>query len=103
MKQFYSALTTGTAFEFKPLEFDQSVLKMCVVADKAAYIKFIYSDGTISDIFYLPANRPLYLDFQSANNGGGVKTIYVAGDNVVTYVRFSIVEYGTGGNIDWYK
>ena len=22
---------------------------------------------------------------------------------VVTNVRFSIIEYGTGGNIDWYK
>lgn len=62
MKQFYSASTTGTTLEFRPVS-----------------------------------------GFQSANNGGGVKTIYVAGDNVVTNVRFSIVEYGTGGNIDWYK
>lgn len=103
MKQFYSISTTGTSLEFTPLEFDQPVRKTCVTSDKAGYIRFKYSDGTYSSFFYLPASRPLYLDFQSANNGGGVKTIYVAGDAAVTNVRFSIIEYGTGGNIDWYK
>lgn len=103
MRQFYTALTTGTNLEFTPLEFDQPVRKTCVVADKTAYIRFKYSDQSVSSFFYLPANQALYLDFQSANNGGGVKTIYVADTGVVANVRFSIVEYGTGGNIDWYK
>lgn len=103
MTQFYVAHTTATDLEFTPLEFEHPVRKTCVVADKSAYIRFKYSNGDLSNFFYLPANQAVYLDFQSANNGGGVKTIYVAGSGVVTNVRFSIIEYGTGGNIDWYK
>ena len=82
MKQFYTAQTTTTELEFTPLEFEYPVRKTCVVADKTAYIRFKYSDESFSDFFYLPANQALYLDFQSANNGGGVKTIYVAGSSV---------------------
>lgn len=103
MQQFYTAVTTATNLEFAPLEFKQSVRKMCVIADRTAYIKFKYSDGVSSDFFYLPSSHVVYLDFQSANNGGGVRTIYAAGGGSVTNVRFSIIEYGTGGNIDWYK
>lgn len=104
MRQFYSVTTTGTLGEFSTLEFVQPVRKMCLIAENAAgYLRFVYSDGSDSGVFFLPARQVVYLDFQSANNGGGVRTVSLADAGVQTQIRVSVIEYGTGGNIDWYK
>ena len=58
----------------------------------------------MSDAHTIYARMPFYLDFQSANNGGGVSEIYVTpATSSVGFMSVSIIEYGTGGNIDWYK
>ena len=56
-----------------------------------------------SDAFNIPTNMIVSLDFQSVNNGGGVNGLYFIQSDNVYYVSVSVSEYGTGGNIDWYK
>lgn len=62
-----------------------------------------FSNGTFSDEFCFPANRELPLDFQSANNGGGVSELYFKPASSLYNVYVTVSEYGTGGDIDWYK
>lgn len=104
MRQFYTLTTKGDAGKYEKLEFVKPVRKMSVISDVApAYLRLLFSDASASSTCFVPVGEPLYLDFQSANNGGGVKEIYVADNGSKTNARFSIIEYGTGGNIDWYK
>ncbi len=104
MQQFCLATTSGTAGDYKELRFVQPVRKMSVTSDLGpAYLRLVYSDASVSSTFYVPPRVQVFLDFQSANNGGGVNAISVADAGVATNVRFSIIEYGTGGDIDWYK
>ena len=79
MRQFYTLTTKGDAGKYEKLEFVKPVRKMCVISDVSpAYLRFVFPDDSASSTFFVPVGEPLYLDFQSANNG-------------------------TGGNIDWYK
>lgn len=102
MKQFYKELiggSTGTTVQFvKP------VRKILVECDTLIGLAIPFSDGNFSDEFLCFPKQPVYLDFQSANNGGGVSSISlipeVGGGGVA---RLSVIEYGSDGDNDWYK
>ena len=101
MKQFYSVQLTS---EEKAIVFEKPVRKLSISASFDATIKLHFTDGSVSEAHTLYARNPLYLDFQTANNGGGVSEIYLTEATKSGGVAsVSIIEYGTGGNIDWYK
>lgn len=109
MQQFYAVSTPGDLSKNTRLNFVQPVRKMLVEADSELRIWLTFdseatASTTSSPEFRIYAKTPVYLDFQSANNGGGVPAIIV-GDatGTSTQLRISVIEYGTGGNIDWYK
>lgn len=62
-----------------------------------------FSNGTFSEELRFPANNAIPFDFQSANNGGGVSELYFTPASSLYYVYVTVSEYGTGGDIDWYK
>lgn len=104
MKQFYAFQTSGVKDEEKDFEFVQPVLKMCVESSSDIAISIPFSDTSDSEHFILLGKTPIYFDFQSANNGGGVKRIRLTSGSSPQIVRVSVIEYGTGGNNnDWYK
>ena len=101
MKQFYYVRTTPG--QLRDIVFEKPVRKICLMttADCTVCIKF--PDGSVSKNFLLVAKTPLYLDFQSRNNGGGVKTLSFLSASEAGDMYISVCEYGTGGDIDWYK
>lgn len=97
MRQFYKELiggSTGTTVQFvKP------VRKILVECDTLIGLAIPFSDE-----FLCVPKQPVYLDFQSANNGGGVSSISLIPEaDGGGIARLSVIEYGTGGNNDWYK
>lgn len=101
MKQFYRF---GIPAVESALVFEKPVRKLSITVSHDATIKLHFTDGSISDEHTLYARTPMYLDFQTANNGGGVSEIYVKqATSSGGFMSVSIIEYGTGGNIDWYK
>ena len=101
MRQFYRIQVLN---EEQVITFVQPVRKLSIAASFDIIIQLHFTDGSVSEEHTLYARTPLYLDFQSANNGGGVSEIYVkAATASVGFVSVSIIEYGTGGDIDWYK
>ena len=84
--------------------FEKPVRKLSITVSHDVTIKLHFTDGSTSDEHTIYARTPLYLDFQTANNGGGVSEIYVTpATSSGGFMSVSIIEYGTGGNIDWYK
>lgn len=101
MKQFYRIELSS---EEKAIVFEKPVRKLSISASFDTSIRLHFTDGSKSESHTLYSRHPLYLDFQSANNGGGVSAIYVTEATTSGgFVSVSIIEYGTGGNIDWYK
>lgn len=104
MTQFYNIKVPAGKAEPSAIVFSRPVRKISVNSTGFAHLTLKFSDGTHSPIWLLAANETTLIDFQSANNGGGVPAIYFNSDaNKDYYVAVSVVEYGTGGNIDWYK
>lgn len=86
------------------LVFEKPVRKLSITVSHDATIRLHFTDGKTSDEHTLYARTPIYMDFQTANNGGGVSEIYVTQATASGgFMSVSIIEYGTGGNIDWYK
>lgn len=86
------------------LVFEKPVRKLSITVSHDVTIELHFTDGSKSDSYTLYARTPVYMDLQTANNGGGVSEIYVTPATASGgFVSVSIIEYGTGGNIDWYK
>lgn len=101
MKQFYRMQISS---EEKAMVFEKPVRKLSISASFDTTIKLHFTDGSVSEAHTLYSRNPLYLDFQTANNGGGVSAIYLTeATKSGGFASVSIIEYGTGGNIDWYK
>lgn len=101
MKQFYRV---DIHADERALVFEKPVRKLSITVSHDATIRLHFTDGSRSDEHTVYARTPVYLDFQSANNGGGVSEIYLkAATPSGGFMSVSIIEYGTGGNIDWYK
>lgn len=109
MQQFYVAKIPEDASKSSRVNFVQPVRKMLVEADSEARIWLLFDTETTatsrsSPEFRIYAKTPVYLDFQSANNGGGVSSIMIGGlGDTSAFLRISVIEYGTGGNNEWYK
>lgn len=103
MTQFYNIRVPAGA-ERVPLVFERPVRKITTNSSAISYLLLKFTDGTYSKPFTFPSNAVVNLDFQSANNGGGVQAVYLAPiSDKDYYFSVSVIEYGTGGNIDWYK
>lgn len=101
MRQFYRVEILA---EEQAIVFEKPVRKLSIIVSHDATFRLHFTDGSKSDEHTLYARTPFYLDFQTANNGGGVSEIYVkAATSSGGFMSMSIIEYGTGGNIDWYK
>lgn len=101
MRQFYRIKVTS---EEQAIVFEKPVRKLSISASFDTTIKLHFTDGSVSEAHTLYARFPLYLDFQTANNGGGVSAIYVTEATTSGgFASVCIIEYGTGGDIDWYK
>lgn len=103
MRQFYQYLADPD--NYTVVIFKKPVRKICIESNGDIFIRLDFSGDEKSVEFRIYAKTPTYLDFQSANNGGGVSGFSVraskeSGSNAV-YV--SVGEYATGGDIDWYK
>lgn len=85
------------------MQFVKPVRKILVECDTLIGLAIPFSDGSFSDEFLCFPNQLVYLDFQSANNGGGVSSISLIPESTGGIARLSVIEYGTGGNNDWYK
>lgn len=98
MKQFYY---TSVPANFKTITFVHPVRKVAIVSSKSSAMR-IAGDNTY---FYIPANFPVYLDFQSANSGKSVVSLefksFSAENPSDIYV--SVAEYGSDGDNDWFK
>lgn len=102
MRQFYRR--TMQAEEEREIVFEKPVRKLSITVSHDAVIRLHFTDGSMSNEYSVYSRTTQYLDFQTANNGGGVSEIYVKATTTVGgYMSVSIIEYGTGGNIDWYK
>ena len=103
MRQFYKELiggSTGTT----TVQFVKPVRKILVECDMLIGLVIPFSDGNFSDEFLCSPHQPLYLDFQSANNGGGVSSIRLIPEaDGGGIARLSVIEYGSDGDNDWYK
>lgn len=101
MRQFYRIQLKS---EEQVITFVQPVRKLIISTSFDATLRLHFTGGGASEAHTVYARTPLYLDFQSANNGGGVSKIYLqAATTSGGFASISIIEYGTGGNIDWYK
>lgn len=101
MRQFYSVLIGGSTVRGAICKAREK--NSCRVRHPNRFGDTV-SDGSFSDEFLCHPNQPVYLDFQSANNGGGVSSISLIPENGGGGVaKLSVIEYGTGGNNDWYK
>ena len=103
MKQFYNVRAPAGQSTATPLKFEKPVRKIYVTATTNTNIFLQFSNGAASAYFPIYAGQYAIIDFQGANNGGGVTDIYVASGQNECYVAVSVIEYGTGGNIDWYR
>lgn len=101
MRQFY--FVQAELNEVSSFNFVQPVRKICIVSDANISVTLSYSDRSQSQPMKVFAKTPYYLDFQTANNGGGLSSLNVQAIGTAGGVYVSVVEYGTGGNIDWYK
>lgn len=80
MRQFYRMQVTE---QERKITFVQPVRKLSISASFDTTIKLHFSDGSVSEAHTLYARNPLYLDFQSANNGGGrVGNLCNRGNNI---------------------
>lgn len=102
MRQFYRV--EARASEVSVI-FDKPVRRMCIESNEDVFMYFRFSATERSSEFAIFARTPMCLDFQSANHGGGVPNIVLrAVDQAKSpQVFITISEYGTGGDINWYK
>lgn len=104
MRQFYMTTIPAHSTSSIRTTFVQPVRKIVITATALMFIQIDFSGG-VTQRFIVPANVPVYLDFQSANNGGGIPYMFA---NVITdkenpcLITSSVVEYGTGGDVTWY-
>lgn len=101
MKQFYYVHTQNG--QARDIVFEKPVRKICLTSTTDCNVGIKFPDGSVSKNFLVLAKTPLYLDFQSRNNGGGLKTLTFLSTEASGDVYISVCEYGTGGDIDWYK
>lgn len=104
MRQFYTTTIPPHSTTSIRTTFEKPVRKLVIVATASMYIQIDFAGG-LSQRFFIPANVPVYLDFQSANNGGGIPYLFanVTADNENScLVTSSVTEYGTGGDVTWY-
>lgn len=102
MKQFYYVQTTGVKDNIVKVDFVRPVRKICIVSSGKIPIRLSFASGRI-DSFFLYKETPVYLDFQSANNGSGIPFLEILDIGFAETICISVSEYGTGGNIEWYK
>ena len=103
LKQFYSTSSTDSVDDIPRVEFEQPVRKICIIATTDYLMTIDFSDKTQSSSYLIPSRLPSYFDFQSANNGGGIKSLKFRSYGKQGMIHISVIEYGTGGNNDWYK
>lgn len=103
MKQFYEFVIPPGGDARIRMSFVRPVRKCTIWATSQARMALKFSDGTFSEELRFQANHEIPLDFQSANNGGGVSELYFMPASSLYYVYVTVSEYGTGGDIDWYK
>ena len=103
LRQFYTLNSTDSPDDVPRVEFEQPVRKINITAttDYLMYIDF--SDSTQSSSYLIIPRFQCYFDFQSANNGGGIKSLKFRSYGKKGTIYISVIEYGTGGNNDWYK
>ena len=102
MRQFYRMLADNETPAI--CNFEAPVRKFVMTAGRGCYVEIPYSDGTYSNMFYVPGNTCIYFDLQSVNGGKGCTSIaVVSGEATKAGAYISIVEYGSDGDNDWYK
>lgn len=102
LKQLYAFVSTDSPEYIVKAEFEHPVRKINIVTT-VDYMMFIDFKDSQSLGYLIPGRVPLYFDFQSANNGGGIKSLQFRSYGKEGTVYVSVIEYGTGGNNDWYK
>lgn len=101
MQQFYYKNATDTAYS--RIDFVKPVRKFMLIANRGCLLAVSKESGQGVPI-YIPGGQAIYFDMQSSNSGKGVTSLScksaVSGQNADFY--FSIIEYGSDGDNNWF-
>ena len=101
MQQFYYKSAADT--DYSRIDFVKPVRKFMLITNRGSLLAVSKESGHGVSI-YVPGGQAIYFDMQSSNSGKGVTSLScksaVAGLPADFY--FSIIEYGSDGDNNWF-